>query len=349
LKKNGFGNKKKQEREAKRHQQKERPTKKSSRQRKKEAKLLEKRRQQQQEKNKIDRRDRIARAIEDRAELAALASPSPSLDSDGRLDAGPNQLYDRPTVDDDLSTLPTRQRALIRTILSDLPRNAPRHLTTALDNYDGELRDRGVQPILGLLKDMFAVVESAVGAPDTASEWLPDGLRTAFERFCENHELFLRHFPLDPKREEIYARTPIDESNAAGRTLYGPFMDVANAVIEANRARLTTDEFVKIVDKMADFAKIISTLPPTSAPRSGTVERTARERAAFVVGPDDQINSSPPVVDAKKRMLLSGFGFFERVYHLLSSSAQLLSPPEGNALLTALRNAIAALSKLIGW
>jgi hypothetical protein len=38
-------------------------------------------------------------------------------------------------------------------------------LRTALESYDDELKARGVQPILGLLKEMAAIIEADVGAP----------------------------------------------------------------------------------------------------------------------------------------------------------------------------------------
>lgn len=138
-----------------------------------------------------------------RIRLAEVASPAPSLASDGRLDAGPNPAYDIPLVDNDLSALPIRQRTLIKTIRGDLPKNAPKHLKTALTNYDEELQARGVQPIVGLLKDMASIIEAAVGSQDAAREWLPDGMREAFALFAGNHALFLKHFPLDPEREEV--------------------------------------------------------------------------------------------------------------------------------------------------
>jgi hypothetical protein len=56
---------------------------------------------------------------------------------------------------------------------------------------------------------------------------------------------------------------------------------------------------------------------------------------------------APPPVSAKKRMILSGLGFLERAYNLLGTTATFVGPPEGNALLMALRYAIDALSKLL--
>jgi hypothetical protein len=286
-----------------------------------------------------------------RDELAAVASPAPRLTQDGRLDAGPNAVYDVPESAIDLPTLPIRQRALIQTILVDLPGNAPKHLRTALTHYDEELETRGVQPILGLLKDMAAIIEAAAGAPDADGDWLARGMRTAFERFQKNHTLFVKHFPLDPKREELYARTPIDEDKAVGSAMSKPFESVANATRDANKAGITTDDFLRIVNKMANFAKVISTMPPSlpvaASPAHSENDAGRAENVTPIpaVRPQDRIAPTDVPVSAKKRMVLSGFGFFERVYNLLGSTATLSGPPEGNQLLIALRKAISALEK----
>jgi hypothetical protein len=260
------------------------------------------------------------------ADLAEVASPAPTLSPDGRLDAGPNPTYDLPTSDDDFPTLPLRQRALIKTILGDLPGNAPRHLKSALESYDAELQARGAQPILGLLKDMAAIIEAAVGASDAQREWLQEGMQAAFRRLEKNHEVFVTHFPLDPKREELYAQAVVDEDLASGPELSGPFQAVATASLAANKAGLTTDDFAKIVDKLADFAKVISSLPKPT------------EQAA---------SPGTPSVSATKRILLSGFGFFERAFNLLGSTITIASTPQGAALLRALEGALKALSRFL--
>jgi hypothetical protein len=170
-------------------------------------------------------------------------------------------------IDNSLGILPDSKRtenALIRTILADLPRNAPKHLRSALTRYDDELVARGVLPIVGLLKDMAAIIDAGASAPDVEEDWLAEGMRAAFERFRDNHDLFVRHFPLDPKREGLYARTPIEEDDKViGSALSKLFEDVAQAAHEANKAGITTDDFLKVVDKMAEFAKVISILPPS--------------------------------------------------------------------------------------
>jgi hypothetical protein len=261
-----------------------------------------------------------------RAELARVASPAPSVGHDGRLDAGPNPSFDLPETGPDLATLPIRQRAIVKTILSDLPRNTPKYLMIALQNYDDELKARGVQPVLGLLKDMFAVVQAAVS---DGTEWLNPGLHKGVQIFEDNHIALIKHFPLDPEREGLYARTLIDEDLATGPSLSQPFKKVAEAADKATRAGLATKSFSEVVDKKAEFAHIISTLPQDNSTQAA------------------QSADSERAVSPRKRILLSGFGFFERTYNLLGSTATLASTPEGIALLAVLGEAISALSKFL--
>jgi hypothetical protein len=309
-------------------------------------------RKREDEQLRREREEEKHRPHKIRARLAEMASPSPSLTADGRLDAGPNQPYDVPTTGSDLPTLPLRQQAIIKTILESLPGNAPRQLKKSLENYDDELKVRGVQPILGLLKDMAAIIDADVGAPAALREWLEEGIEEAFKRFAENHALFVKHFPLDPEREELYERTSVDESEASGPALSAPFEDVANATITANKAGLTTDDFVKIVDKLAEFAKVISTLPaplPDSTSPSGKHgTKSENDMSDFpTVRPEDRTPLA--AVSAKKRAVLSGFGFFERAYNLMGSTATLIGTEQGKALLASLEKSLAALSKLINF
>jgi hypothetical protein len=178
---------------------------------------------------------------------------------------------------------------------------------------------------------MAEIIEATIGAPYARREWLEDGMCAPFKLFSDNHVLFVKHFPLDPEREELYALTPVDESSETGSKLSGPFEEVAAATVEANNGTLTTDDFRKVVEKMAEFAKVISSLPPTAYSRDGGLPT---------------VDLIPPA-STKKRLILSGLGFFERAYDLLDTTVTLASTPEGIALLTGLRNAVDALSKLL--
>lgn len=268
-----------------------------------------------------------------RAKLAQVASPAPSLTKDGRLDAGPNVPYDVPVSDselaaNELTTLPLRQRAIIKSILSGLPGNAPKQLKTSLESYDDELRVRGVQPILDLLKDLAAIIQADTGASNATSEWLDEGIREAFARFTKNHNLFLKYFPLDPEREEVYRRMVVDENKASGRVLSAPFEAVARETKKAWEANLTTDDFFKVVQKVTEIVTLTSTMPTSSDVR---VQET--------------VEGAP--VTVKKRALLSGFGFLERVYNLMGSTVTLIGTEQGRTLLAVIREALAALARLI--
>jgi hypothetical protein len=223
-----------------------------------------------------------------------------------------------------------------------LPGNAPRYLRTSLESYDEELKVRGAQPILGLLRDIFEIIQAAVDDPNAQREWLEPGLQKAFKIIADNHVALIKHFPLDPEREELYARTEVNENYATGHSLSEPFKEVAEATREANKAHLTTDDFLRVIDKMAEFAKVISTIPPVTTSSAST-----KTSGTIVVDPEDRVESNIDSVSAKKRILLSGFGFFERVYNLLGSTATLTGTAEGVALLTALGSALNALSKFL--
>ena len=290
------------------------------------------RRQRQNE--EAERIQNDIRRRKTRAELAKVASPAPELASDGRLDVGPNPIYDEASATEDLPTLPIRQRATIRGIVSGLPGNAPRYLKTSLEIYDEELKVRGLQPILGLLKDAFEIIKATLEDPNARREWLEPGLQKAFQVLAENHQTLVNHFPLDPEREDSYARTDVDEDYAVGRSLSEPFETVAEAAQHANRAGLTTEDFLRVIDKMAEFAKVISTLSPLA--RSGVDPSVATA------------DQSKKPITARKRIVLSGFGFFERAYNLLGSTATLAGSAEGVALLTALGSALSSLSRLLG-
>ncbi|MEA2896336.1 MAG: hypothetical protein QOJ84_1951 [Bradyrhizobium sp.] len=270
------------------------------------------------------------------ARLAELTSPQPSVTDKGKLDAIPNQPFDLPTVDDDLSTLPLRQRNLVTGILGDLPANAPKHLKDFLRSYDGELKARGVQPILGLLKDDADVIAAAVNAQHAEDEWLEPGMRKAFDRFAENHTLFVEHFPLDAEREAIYAETPLDEEQATGKKLIEPFETVAKATEEAHKAGATTDDFMAVVDKMIEFARVLSTQPTVSPPNKRGISPSDEIR----ILPEDRIQA----VTTKKRVVLGALGFFERTYNLIGSTVTIAGFA---GIAEALRPAIEMLSRFL--
>jgi hypothetical protein len=195
---------------------------------------------------------------------------------------------------------------------------------------------------------MFEIIDAAVGGPNAQQEWLGPGLRKAFEKLAKNHHTLVSHFPLDPERENLYAQTLVEENEATGSSLSEPFRHVAQAAHNANEAGLTTDDFLRVIDKMAELAKIISTLPLSSPPSDSPPHDPLKVDAPIIaIGPEDRVGASRQSISARKRILLSGFGFFERAYNLLGSTVSIAGTPEGLALLGVLRESISALANFI--
>ncbi|WP_322514629.1 hypothetical protein SR870_16520 [Rhodopseudomonas palustris] len=272
--------------------------------------------------------------------LAEVASPQPSINDGGQLDAGPNKAFDVPVVDEDLSTLPLRQRKLIERIVKILPPQAPPALQEFLRSYDEELKTRGTQPIIGLLKDDADIIAASVAAPRAEDEWLEAGVREAFDRFADNHAKFVEHFPLDAEREKIYSETAVDENKAAGKDFSAPFEGVAKAAKQAHDAGLVTGDFLAATQGMSETAQVLSTLPPAR-------ETEARKTPS----PDIALSENDRIVPVttKQRVVLNGLGFYSGADQRLADTANMVTiasaayPP----LATALKSAVDALSKFL--
>ena len=229
------------------------------------------------------------------AQLAELASPQPLINASGQLDASTNKPFDVPEDDGDLAELPFRQRNLVKNMLRDLPANAPKHLKDFLRSYDDELKARGTQPMLGVLKDDADIIAAAVAAPRAEDEWLEAGMRKAFDRFAENHRRIINHYPLDPKREEAYAATEVDEARVSMQTLETPLAELAAKTEHAHQSGTVTDDFKAAVDNMHDVSRVIATLPPSRAPE-------------IKISPEDRF--AP--ISTKKRFIVRVVGFLKK-------------------------------------
>lgn len=274
------------------------------------------------------------------ARLAEVASPQPSINNDCQLDAGSNKPFDVPEVDEDLVTLPLRQRNLIGGILQILPSQAPPALEQFLRFYDEELKKHGTQPILGLLKDDADIIVAAVRAPRAEDEWLEAGVRKAFDRFQENHKVLMAHFPLDAEREKLYSETPVDEGKAAGKDFSAPFEGVAIAAKQAHDAGFVTGDFLAAAQGMSETAQVLSTLPLAR----GTQIHEA-PNPDITLSDDDRIVP----VSTKQRVVLNGLGFYSRADQRLADTANMVTIASAayQPLATALKSAVDALSKFL--
>jgi hypothetical protein len=139
----------------------------------------------------------------------------------------------------------------------------------------------------------------------------------------------------------------VEESGATGNSLSEPFRHVAEATQNANKAGLTTDDFARVVDKLAEFAKIVSTLPASTPHSTGSPDISSKASAQIAVRPEDRVGASDQPISARKRVLLSGLGFFERAYNLLGSTVSIVGTPEGVALYRQLQEAVSSLLEFI--
>ena len=131
---------------------------------------------------------------------------------------------------------------------SDLPGMRRYYLKSALNSYKDELQARGVQPIVGLLKDMAAIIESAAGSTDADRDWLSEGLRTAF--------LFAQTTCSCPAfrsqtRGTFIRGIPTDETRAIGASMSKPFQS-SPTLVRASASGVTTDDFYA-VEKMSQI------------------------------------------------------------------------------------------------
>jgi hypothetical protein len=273
------------------------------------------------------------------ADLADIASPQPFQTIDGTIDAGPNPIYDKPSAaNPDLPTLPLRQLNLISNILSGLPRQAPKHLMSALHSYAAELRAHGVQPILGILKDNNDIIFAEVHAPRAEDEWLEPGGRKAFDLLAANHADFLQHFPLDLKREALYSGISVDEDEAVGAKLKEPIASVGKLIASARQAGLVTANLHLVFGKMEEVADVAATQPPAQAFNAAEHRTNSNE---IRIDPADR------PVSIKKRSILSILGFLERMYNLAGSSVTITQSGMASQILETLKSAIDALSSFI--
>jgi|GEM_PF-3047082 len=99
----------------------------------------------------------------------------------------------KPLPQEPLASLLMRQRALVGSMLSGLPREAPLSTRSALMEYQSELSLRPQNPLHGLLSDMASIV--AVDKTSArATAWMTDGFEEAYKRFSDNHTLIMRGF-----------------------------------------------------------------------------------------------------------------------------------------------------------
>lgn len=200
-----------------------------------------------------------------RSMLATLTTPEPFVNENGELDVQPNSIYDKPEVDDDLVELPIRQLSVIKTIKSELNSEksniAPNGLFESFAEYENELLARGTQPFVGVLSDQADIILGYMNAKFAKEEWMQDGVGVACEKFLDNHAKILKHFPLDQDRENEFENYSLVEETKSDPIFNKCYKETIDIVRAAKQEGITSDEFLRVLEKRLEHAKIVSSLP----------------------------------------------------------------------------------------
>jgi hypothetical protein len=265
------------------------------------------------------------------AALQQQASPQAQI-IDGKLDAGPNTVFDKPQYSDNLADLPSELLAFTDVILNSLPRNCQPVVRHCFSGFRDEMLVRGNRPILNIVKAMAAsLMAQLYGAPDLALspdqwelksplEW-DAGMDSMFASFFKGYHDLIHHFPLDIDREEFIATTPIDELAASGTALTGPVDAVAAMIVDLGKQGFATENIVRIIEAHQLYNRDVAQLPTPNQPSDA--------------------------ITPKRRHVLGTAGFYLHTYSVLGSTASLASWPAFQALLPKLKDAIDALMGFI--
>jgi hypothetical protein len=259
--------------------------------------------------------------------LQNQASPQAQI-VDGKLDAAPNAVFDKPQYSDSLAELPSELLAFSEVILNSLPSNCQPVVRNCFTGFRDEMLVRGNRPILNIVKAMAASLTAELyGAPDPTTspdEWqLKDprewgaGMDSMFASFFKSYHDLIHHFPMDAEREEFIANTPIDEVAAIGAALTQPVDAVAELIKNLGKQGFATENIVRIIEAHQLYNRDVSQLP----------------------GPDQPTDAITP----KRRHVLGTAGFYLQTYSVIGSSASIYSLPAFQELLPKLKDAIDAL------
>ena len=211
--------------------------------------------------------------------LKNSSSPEFKATSDGRIDVGPNNIFDAPSLDYDLADLPAILRGIIQTILNSLPPNTPPVVGASLNGYNDHIVERGAQPIVGLIKAWMDAIQAEYDSND-ADLW-GKGLDKLLQSLFEKHEAYLEHFPLDEERERAIASLPFDEEKALSLEVVEAIKAIPETLKELKDSGLTTADTDKVANSIEQQNADFISLPISPTPLAGTneiIESSPRKR-----------------------------------------------------------------------
>ncbi|MEM0900538.1 MAG: hypothetical protein AAGI92_11385, partial [Pseudomonadota bacterium] len=260
--------------------------------------------------------------------LAEVASPQPGLKTENGVDkltVTNNSEVDQVVAQAQLENLPFDQAELCQTMIDQLPGNAPPSVGVNLDAYRRNL----LKGPLALSTRLVAQYGDAFIAEfdDPHSDVWSTGTKSLRVSWNSNHKEILQHYPLAKKADEIIAPLPFDEAAATGDALSKPISDVNEAVKALHEIELTDDDFAEFFGQAAADADNFSVAWPSVDPS------------------DKPVTGS---ITPKKRYAAATLGFMSKLLNTLDSAVSLSNTPQGQAVIKAVREAIAALRVFFG-
>lgn len=255
------------------------------------------------------------------AELAASASPDVIINAAGKIDTAPNAKFDFVVATSNFDALRKRQQFLCRDILKYASGNTPAMFRGCFKNYREHVSEPIHQIFPGVLDDQWKMACAYLVGSEAID--FDGGLKEALALFSQNHSELITHFPLREDRERLLLETMVDEEAAVGEALTDPIESVKHALEAAADQDQATSAVVAHVMDLAERADALAP-PITTVPN----ERTT-------------------VISARRRLVLTSLGFFERLYAAVGSTASVLSTETGRSLYNAARDAVDGLMRLI--
>lgn len=266
----------------------------------------------------------LADANESRRKAAALASPAPTINANGKVDIDPEAEAEQQFVDDELAKLPDSLRKLIGQILeSAADRNLPSIIKSPLQDYRTELNANGAAPRIADLQRSIEIVKAEYDdAIEYGDGWLRGGLKKALEQLFPLHEKLRQRFPLFMLRDFELARSPIDHQNFDLIDFSRAHKSYTESVRKAAADGLATDEFLRIAEWRERQRKDIESMR----------ERQSPVDDMFLTDGDRLTPAA-----AKKRFLFDISGTSDRLLDKVEKVTSIADSSAGKILLEAAR------------
>jgi len=229
------------------------------------------------------------------SELENMSSPQPLLDEHGRLDSGPNEIFDKLSYSKSLLDIPAVVRKLCGDALT-MAGNEFYDIRYRVEQYLEEFETSGLHDATEELKTDATLLSKLLkrhldlhGA---------SGLTDTLEELLRKHYLLVQHFPLDAIREELIRAVDIEANPEQVLKLRDLVARLESEVIDLRRTDDATDRFEKTVRRQKHKLDDMQDMPSP---------------------PEEDTNVPSP----EKRTFANMIGFYERLVKIANDTAKL--------------------------